>query len=265
MNQNNPSVNKASISVVIICKNESMRIAKCIQSVSSISDDIVVYDSGSTDGTQQKIKDSGARLIEGEWLGFGLTKKKATEMAKHDWILNLDADELPDETLQQNLQNISLDDPSIVYKLKFKNFLGDQHLRFGEWGNDKHIRLFNKTKVQWNEAKVHESLVIPEGITVKELPGYILHYTVQNVAEYAAKTIRYGLLNAEKYHQAGIKSSVIKIYLAPIFAFIKYYFFFLGFLDGVAGLTCARMTAFYTFIKYARLKELSSKIDSTEQ
>ena len=265
MNQNNPSVNKASISVVIICKNESMRIAKCIQSVSSISDDIVVYDSGSTDGTQQKIKDSGARLIEGEWLGFGLTKKRATEMAKHDWILNLDADEIPDEILQQSLRHISLDDPSIVYELKFKNFLGDKHLRFGEWGNDKHIRLFNKTKVQWNEAKVHESLDMADDVKVKNVPGYVLHYTVKNVADYAAKTIRYGLLNAEKYQQAGIKSSLIKIYLAPVFAFIKYYIFFLGFLDGVAGLTCARMTAFYTFVKYTRLKELNSDFSRSEQ
>lgn len=264
MDQNN-FINKASISVVIICKNESMRIEKCIHSVSTISDDIVVYDSGSTDGTQQIIKDSGARLIEGEWLGFGLTKKRATEMAMHDWILNLDADEMPDEALQQNLRNVSLDDPSIVYKLKFKNFLGDQHLRFGEWGNDKHIRLFNRTKVQWNEAKVHESLVIADDIKVENLSGYVLHYTVKNVADYAAKTIRYGWLNAEKYQQAGIKSSLIKIYLAPVFAFIKYYIFFLGFLDGVAGLTCARMTAFYTFIKYARLKELNSKIERPEQ
>ena len=85
------------------------------------------------------------------------------------------------------------------------------------------------------------------------------------MADYAAKTLRYGLLNAEKYHQAGKQSSNFKIYLAPVFAFVKYYFFFLGFLDGQAGLTCARMTAYYTFIKYARLKELNQDLQDAEQ
>ncbi|MBA2500671.1 MAG: glycosyltransferase family 2 protein [Chitinophagaceae bacterium] len=265
MTQPDKTVNKIPVSVVIICKNEVGQIYKCIQSVITFTDDIVVYDSGSTDGTQQLVTDSGARLIEGEWLGFGLTKKKATEMARYDWILNLDADEIPDAKLKQNLQQISFNDPKIVYRIRFKNFLGNQHLRFGEWGNDKHVRIFNRTQVNWNDASVHESLLLSPQISIETLPGFVLHYTVKNVADYAAKTIRYGLLNAEKYHLTGKRSSVIKIYLAPVFAFIKYYFFFLGFLDGINGLICARMTAYYTFIKYIRLKELHQESQGTEQ
>ena len=257
--------NKIPVSVVIICKNEYTQISNCIKTALLFTDDVIVYDSGSTDGTQELVKNSGARLIEGEWLGFGLTKRKATALAKYDWILNLDADEIPDAELQQSLQTISYNDPSVVYRLRFKNFLGRQQLRFGEWGDDRHIRIFNRRKVNWNDAAVHESLTLTPGIQVKELRGSVLHYTVKNVADYAAKTLRYGLLNAEKYHQAGKQSSNFKIYLAPVFAFVKYYFFFLGFLDGQAGLTCARMTAYYTFIKYARLKELNQDLQDAEQ
>ena len=258
-------INKIPISVVVICKNEYAQISNCIKTALLFTDDVIVYDSGSTDGTQQLVKNSGARLIEGEWLGFGLTKRKATALAKYDWILNLDADELPDAELQQNLHTITFSDPAVVYRLRFKNFLGEQQLRFGEWGNDKHIRIFNRQKADWNDAPVHESLVLASGTQIKDLPGSVLHYTVKNVADYAAKTVRYGLLNAEKYQQAGKQSSNFKIYLAPVFAFVKYYIFFLGFLDGLAGLTCARMTAYYTFIKYARLKELNQESQGTEQ
>lgn len=265
MTQLPKTFNKIPVSVVIICKNEVKQINNCIKTALLFTDDVIVYDSGSTDGTQQQVKQSGARLIEGEWLGFGLTKRKATALAKYDWILNLDADEIPDTELQQSLQTIAFNDPGVVYRLKFKNFLGDKQLRFGEWGNDKHIRIFNRQKINWDDAAVHESLVLTTGIQVKELPGSVLHFTVKNVADYAAKTLRYGLLNAEKYQQAGKLSSGFKIYMAPVFAFIKYYIFFLGFLDGLAGLTCARMTAYYTFIKYARLKELNQGLQDAEQ
>ena len=265
MTQPPEQLKKIPVSVVVICKNEYAQINNCIKTALLFTDDVIVYDSGSTDGTQQLVKNAGARLIEGEWLGFGLTKRKATALAKYDWILNLDADELPDTSLQQSLQTISFNDPRIVYRLKFKNFLGDKELRFGEWGNDKHIRIYNRQKVNWNDAPVHESLVLEPGIQVRDLPGSVLHYTVKNVADYAAKTIRYGLLNAEKYQQAGKQSSNFKIYLAPVFAFVKYYVFFLGFLDGMAGLTCARMTAHYTFLKYARLKELNDQSQRAEQ
>jgi Glycosyltransferases involved in cell wall biogenesis len=246
----------ALISVVIICKNEVDNISACLQSVQCISDDVVVYDNGSTDGTQDVAKRYNARLVEGAWEGFGATKQKATALAKYDWILNLDADEALDEVLMDELEKLSLSDAQVVYEMRFKNFLGNKYLRYGEWGGDKHIRLFNRQKVNWNDAPVHESLVLPLIVKKIKLNGFVLHRTVKNMADYAAKTVKYAMLNAEKYHQAGKKTSLVMIMVAPAFAFVKYYFLKLGFLDGYKGWLCAKMTAWYTWLKYSRLKEL---------
>jgi glycosyltransferase involved in cell wall biosynthesis len=251
------------ISVVIICKDEEDEIGRTLQSLAGLTDDIVVLDNGSTDNTKNIVRDLGARLVEESWEGFGKTKNKATRFAKYDWILNLDADESIDEELKNSLVNLPLQSDDQVFEIKFKNFLGDTYLRFGDWGSDKHIRLFNRRKVNWNEAIVHEGLIFPAGVRIKKLKGFVLHYTVKNKAEFAGKMLRYGLLNAEKYAREGKRSSWLRIYLAPVFTFLKNYVFKLGFLDGRAGFICAKMSSYYTYIKYARLLELN-KVKKTE-
>jgi glycosyltransferase involved in cell wall biosynthesis len=245
------------ISVVIICKNEEDEIGRTLQSLEGLTDDIVVLDNGSTDRTKDIVHDSGARLIEESWEGFGKTKNKATGFAKYDWVLNLDADESIDEELKNSLLNLSLQNDNEAFEMKFRNFLGDTYLRFGEWGGDRHIRLFNRRKVNWDEAIIHEGLILPPGIRIKKLRGFVLHHTVKNEVEFTGKMLKYGLLNAEKYAREGKKSSWIKVYLAPVFSFLKYYVFKLGFLDGRAGLICAKMSSYYTHVKSARLLELN--------
>jgi len=245
------------ISVVIICKNEEGEIGRCLQSLQGLTDDIVVLDNGSTDNTKNIVRKAGVRLVEESWEGFGRTKNKATGMAKYNWVLNLDADESLDEELKRALLSLPFNDDNEVFEIKFKNFLGSKYLRFGEWGGDKHIRLFNRTKVSWKEARVHEGLLLPPDIHIKKLKGFILHYTVKDEAEFADKMLRYALLNAEKYAEQGKKSSWINIYGAPLFSFLKYYLFKFGFLDGRAGYVCAKMNSYYTFKKYARLLELN--------
>jgi glycosyltransferase involved in cell wall biosynthesis len=251
------------VSVVIICKDEEEEIGRTLQSLGGLTDDIVVLDNGSTDNTKNIVRDLGARLVEESWEGFGKTKNKATRFAKYDWILNLDADESIDAELKNSLLNLPLQNADEVFEIKFKNFFGDTYLRFGEWGRDRHIRLFNREKVNWNEAIVHEGLIFPPGVRIEKLKGFVLHYTVKNRAEFAGKMLRYGLLNAEKYAREGKRSSWLRIYLAPVFTFLKYYIFRLGFLDGRAGFICATMSSYYTHVKYARLLELN-KVKKTE-
>ena len=248
-----------SISTVIVCRNEADAISKTLLSLQGLSDDIVVYDNGSTDNTKILAQQQGAKLFEGSWEGFGKTKKKAVSLAKYDWILSVDADEAIDEELKQSLLQLKFADTETVYEIRFKNFFADKHLRYGEWGGDKHIRLFNRKTVNWDESLVHEKLVLPPGIKIIRLKGFVLHQTVKDVKEYAEKTMHYAFLNASKYFLSGKKSSRLKILIAPIFGFIKYYFFRLGFLDGWEGFICARMTAFYTFLKYEKLRELNRK------
>jgi len=246
-------------SVVIVCKNGAKVIGETIKSFSGLTDDILIYDNGSTDDTKEIVKQSNARLVEGSWEGFGKTKNKANALAKYDWILSLDADEAIDEELKENLMKQDLADDKRAIEFKFKNFLGNKWLRFGEWGDDKHIRLFNRMKIKWNDADVHESLLLPDDIKVISVPGYVLHKTAANFSEYQNKMENYAALNAEKYFKQQKRSGVLKMFFSAIFSFIKNYFFKLGFLDGTTGYHCARINARYTFLKYKRLDELWSK------
>lgn len=243
-------------SVVIVCKNEADVIAGTLQSLAGVTDDIFVYDNGSTDGTQQIIKQFDVHLHEGTWEGFGKTKNKASRLAKYDWILSLDADEAIDDQLKQSLLELTLPPDKTVFDISFKSFLGKKYLKYGEWGGDHHIRLFNRKQVSWDEAPVHESLIIPADITTMKLKGYVLHLTMKDMEDYIRKMTNYAMLNAEKYYQQGKKASWFKIRMSPGFTFFNYYILKLGFLDGHTGYVCAKMTAYYTFLKYAKLKEL---------
>lgn len=251
------------ISVVIICRDEAHIIARTIAAAQQVSDDVVIVDSGSTDGTQAIVQTLGARLIETDWKGYGINKNMGVAAAKHDWILSIDADEIPDDKLISELRHFSPADHSIVYNIRFRAFLGEKMIRYGEWSNDQHIRLYNRKHTGWNEAAVHEGLVFPshtKNVTIGQ--GYIHHYTSKNIADFAAKTVNYAMLNADKYYRQGKKASWLKCRVAPAFSFIKNYFFRLGFLDGEAGFTVAKMNAWYTWLKYVRLRELISKQSS---
>ncbi len=248
---------KNSFSIVIVCKNEAAVIAHLLESARSITDDVVLYDNGSTDATLHIARQyQNVHIFTGAWEGFGKTKQAATALAKHNWILSLDADEALDEKLQQELKTLAFPDENMAWSIPFKNFLARKVLRWGEWGFDTHVRLFHRGHVGWNDAPVHEQLQLPKNIRIKKLKGHVLHRTVADTVEYSHKVTQYALLNAAKYHQRGKKATWVKRCLAPAFTFVKFYVIMLGFLDGWEGLLCARMTAYYTFLKYARLHEL---------
>lgn len=248
-----------SISVVIICKNEAHIIGKTIAAAMRITNDVVVVDSGSTDGTQTIVTTAGARLLETDWQGYGKNKNKGAAIAKHDWIVSIDADEIIDEVLTKQLQELNPEKETIVYTIRFRAFLGNHMIRFGEWANDAHIRLYNRKQVSWNEAPVHEVLLFPADVKVLTLKGYIHHYTSKNIEDFALKTVNYAMLNATKYHQQGKRASWLQCRVAPVFSFVKNYVFRLGFLDGEPGFTVAKMNAWYTWLKYIRLRELNRK------
>ena len=252
------------LSVVIVCKNGANVLGKTIESFSGLTDDVLVYDNGSTDGTQEIVKETGAKLVEGSWEGFGRTKNKANILAKYDWIFSLDSDEAIDEELKKNLLKENLGDELKVYEFRFKNFLGSKWLRFGEWGNDKHTRLFNRRIVKWNDAEVHESLLHPQGVKKATINGYVLHKTASSINEYKNKMERYAALNAEKYFKQGKKAGMFKIYFSSIFSFIINYILRLGFLDGITGYDLAKVNALYTFLKYKRLHELNQQSGSLQ-
>jgi glycosyltransferase involved in cell wall biosynthesis len=248
-----------ALSVVIITKNEAHIIANTLQSLQGVTDDIIIVDSGSTDDTVSICKKFNATVIETGWSGYGANKNKGIEAAANDWILSLDADEAIDSNLRQALVKLLPPSNNVVYKLAYQNFFCNKPIRYGVWGTDKHIRLFNRKKVKWDDAEVHEALQIPAGAQVLMLQGYVLHYTVNSISDYMNKTILYAKANAQKYFLQGKKAGFIKLYLAPAFNFLQYYFFRLGFLDGWEGYLICKTNAWYTFMKYVFLKELNEQ------
>jgi glycosyltransferase involved in cell wall biosynthesis len=244
------------LSVVIVCRNEAAIIGHTLESLRGLTDDIIVYDNGSTDGTAIVARQFPVIVHEGSWEGFGKTKNSAIALARYNWILSLDADEAIDTELKNTLLALPLNDAENVYQIKFKNFFGNTWLKYGEWGNDKHIRLFNRVKVKWNEAPVHEQLILPEGAKIIKLKGSILHYTAPDIEKYKTKLTQYATLNAKKYYEQGKKAGPLKKYAAAIFSFIQNYIFRAGFLDGKAGYQCAALMAAYTFKKYKKLESI---------
>ena len=243
-------------SVVIVCKNEAPVIGLTLQSLQGLTDDLVVYDNGSTDGTQEIVKSFSAKLMEGNWEGFGKTKGRALSLARYDWVLFLDADEAVDPVLYQSLKQWKAPAIPTVYEMAFRNYFKDKPLRFGEWGTDYHVRLFNRKEVNWDEAPVHEQLIIAEGTVTERLKGFILHRTLRSVEAYQKKMDAYARLGAEKYYRQGKRSNWLKRFFSPLFSFLSSYIFKLGFLDGKEGFQSARILAAYTAKKYKLLQEM---------
>lgn len=247
------------VSAVIITKNEAHIIGTTLKSLAGVVQEIVIVDSGSTDETVTICKSLGALVIETTWDGYGANKNKGIDAAAHDWILNIDADEALDETLRQSIQQVHLQNENTVYEFNFRNFFCGKWIRFGEWAGDKHVRLFNRKKVKWNSAAVHESLSIDSDTVAVQLKGNILHYTTKDLDEYISKTVAYAKLNAQKYFAQGKKAGFFKLRIAPGFTFFQHYVLRLGFLDGWEGYLIAKTTGWYTFLKYSFLKELYRK------
>ncbi len=249
------------LSIVIITKNEQNNIGRTLSSIKKLSDDIIIVDSGSTDETLTICKEFNCRIIETEWKGYGETKNLGNQAAKYDWILSIDADESVSEQLSSFLLSLSPDNNNLVYLIRIKNFFCQKLIRFGSWGNDNHLRFFNRKNTKWNNAAVHESLLFEETPEIKKAEGYLLHYTYNTITEYLDKVDYYSKLNAEKYYRKGKKATLVKLHISPGFTFVKDYFFKGGILDGKYGLLIARISARGTKLKYQYLKEMIKNQD----
>ncbi|KXB29282.1 benzoate transporter [Dechloromonas denitrificans] len=240
------------LSIAIITLNAASQLAACLDSV-RFADDIVVIDSGSTDGTQALAASYGARVIEQDWLGFGPQKQLAVEAARHDWVLCLDADERVSPALQASIKN-ALNNPSTA-AFRFprcNRFLG-RYLKHGEGYPDWSLRLFDRRQARWSTDAVHEKVVTEA--PVGTLTGDLLHDSAESLATYLTKQNRYTTLAAEMALQAGKRTSFARIALSPLVRFIKFYIIRQGFRDGLPGLIHIAIGCFNSMMKYSKMLE----------
>jgi (heptosyl)LPS beta-1,4-glucosyltransferase len=247
-----------NFSIIIVTKDASDKITRLLQSLENLSDDVVVCDTGSTDNTISLAKNHGAKVYSILWEGYGRSKNAAIRFAKYNWILSLDSDEKIDAELYHSLKNWSPQRDTIVYQLKWKNFLGKTWIKYSGWGVNWKNRLFNKKIVRWDDAVAHEDVIADVALKKMKLCGYLEHYTFIDEQDYLKKMINYANLTALKYNKRK-KSNFLYIFLSPLYHFIKTYFFKSGFKDGRDGWIIAKTKAYYTYIKYKKLKELNKK------
>ncbi len=249
------------ISLVVITLNAEKHIADCIRSVSFASD-IVVLDSGSTDGTVEIAKNLGARVFAEEWRGFGPQKRRATELAKTDWVLNLDADEALSPPLQEELQQIlQAGVPGhAAFAFPRVSFHMGRWIWHGGWYPDWQVRLYDRSKANWSTAKIHEKV---EATDLGYLKKPILHYVFRDLAHQIETNNRYSTLGADMLNEKGRRFWLVHLLLKPKVKFFETYIWKRGFLDGLPGLIIAVGAAYSVFLKWAKLWEMQKIKRST--
>ena len=248
---NSPS--RAPLSAVLITRNAATQLDACLASL-AFADEILVVDSSSDDGTREIAARRGARVIEKEWLGFGRQKQFAVDQAKHDWVLCLDADECVSPELAASIGAALAAPASPVYRMaRCNRFLG-RWLRHGEGYPDWSTRLFDRRKARWSDDPVHEKVLY--AVTPGVLQGDLLHESAASLEQYLDKQNRYTTLAAKQLFEQGRDAGIVNLLLSPLVRFVKFYFFHLGCLDGVAGLVHIWIGCTNSFMKYAKLIEL---------
>jgi glycosyltransferase involved in cell wall biosynthesis len=252
------------VSVVIITKNTTDIITGCLERARQLTDDIIIICNGSDEEALDSLVKNTCRVYKRQWDGYGANKNKGVDAAKYNWILSIDADEIPDDELISALHKTDLGNINVVYDIRFRSYFGGKLIRYGSWGRDHHLRLFNRRVVKWSETMVHETLILPANIQRKKLSGAIHHYSVKNAGEFDSKGSYYARLSAKKYFRSGKKAGIIKLYISPIFGFFKNYIVWMGFLDGREGWDIAKTTVKNTRRKYHFLNQMELHGDNKQ-
>lgn len=252
-----------TLSVIIITKNEASNIAACLQSV-SFADELIVLDSGSTDGTVEIAASLGAKVSQTtDWPGFGIQKNRALELATGDWVLSLDADERVTPALAQAIQAAMAKPQADAYRIARLSNFGGRWIRHSGWWPDYVLRLFRRGTARFKEVAVHES-VLPEG-PVQTLDGHFLHYPYADLESFIAKINHYSSVAAGVMHAKGKKTSVLGALGHGAWTFIRHYVLRRGFLDGKEGLILAVMAGAGSFFRYSKLLFLNRAKASAEE
>jgi glycosyltransferase involved in cell wall biosynthesis len=248
----------SKLSVVIIVFNEEKNLRRTLDAI-SWADEIVVVDSGSTDDSKLICSHyPNCRVIRQPFLGYGPQKRFAVESADYDWILSIDADEVPDREMQEAIKGLMLDgtgDRAGYYLSRRLAFMG-REFRYGKESGNRILRLFDRRKANYTAAAVHEKVEAtgPTG----DVSGTLTHYSYSDLADYFRKFNEYTSLMATQMYDRGEQTSTMAIAMRPPWVFFQYYFLRLNCLNGFAGFVYSLLSAHYKTVKYLKLYEMRS-------
>ncbi len=245
-----------SLSIILITKNEAANIDACLQSV-AWADEIIVVDSGSTDDTVARCEAFGVQVYVHDWQGFGVQKNRALSYATQDWVFSIDADERVTPELRAAIETAMTQAQFPAYRVsRLSNYCG-RWMRHSGWYPDQIVRLFQRGKARFNDALVHETLVVHSETGL--LAGELLHYSYDNLEQVLSKTNAYSTAAAQMKYQQGKSSSLTGAVLRGGWTFFRTYCLRLGFLDGRHGFMLAVSNAEETYYRYLKLMLLNEK------
>lgn len=251
-----------SVSVVMIVKDASRTLFESLSAL-HLFEEVVVLDNGSTDDTMSIAKSfANVKVYESSFIGFGPLKNLAASYAKHSWILSVDSDEILSKELVDEILALELD-PKNIYAIIRDNYYNRKLMRCCGWEDDRVDRLYYRDDVQFNQNRVHESLLFPSGIQRVTLRYRLKHYTYKDAEELIGKMQYYSTLWARDHAHKKRSSPSIAL-LRALFAFLKFYFFKKGFLSGYEGLVISWTNANSVFYKYIKLYEINRTKEDNE-
>lgn len=246
---------RPSLAVVLITRDAAHLLPRTLAPV-SFADSILVVDAGSTDGTREVAEKLGARVVlQTEWKGFGHQKSYALSLAEGDWILVLDADEVVDPDLAQEIRRVTATRGEVSgYSMLRVNFFGSDPVRFGHSRPSYVERLFQRGKGRISNHRVHERVLI-DG-PVERLKGELHHYTSESIAHRIRKNDEYASIAAEEWYRQGRRASLLQLLFVLPVSLFRDLVLKGGILEGTKGVVLATLGAFYSFSKHAKLWEM---------
>jgi glycosyltransferase involved in cell wall biosynthesis len=246
------------LTVLIPCKNERMNIRPCLESVRAVADEILVADSGSTDGTLEIVREmGGCRIVEREYIDSGNFKNWAIPQAAHEWVLIVDADERVTPELASEIKQTLAAAACDGYRILRRNHFFGHEIKHCGWNTDDALRLFRRDLGRYSDYGDHADVEVPTG-KVGRLKSQFLHYTYWSMEQYLRKLDRYTTQWAEQRFARGCRVSYLELLLRPSLRFFHSYVIRLGFLDGAPGLVLCTLSSFYSFTKVAKLWALQA-------
>lgn len=240
-----------SVTATVITLNEAAHIEACLASL-AWADEVIVVDSGSTDGTPDLARKAGATVIERAWPGYSAQKDFAATQAAHDWIVSVDADERVTPELADEIRaTVASPGDRVGFRVPRVTFHLGRWIRTTDWYPDFQLRVYDRRHANWAVRRVHESVTPrgPIGYLTKELQ----HFAYRDLAHHHETMQRYTTLAAQQMADEGRRASLWGLLLHPPAAFLRNYVLKRGFLDGAPGLIISAMNAHYVFLKFAKL------------
>lgn len=258
MNSTTTSQSKVvKISAVILTLNEEKNIERCLSSLCSLVDEIVVVDSFSTDKTRDLCHQYNARFLQHPFEGFIEQKNWGMAQAAFDHILSVEGDEALSDTLQKSIAAVKQNWIHDVYVFNRLTYYCGQWIRHGGWYPDKKLRLFDRRKGRFGGTNPHDKFILAPGATKVHLKGDLLHYAFTSISEHLILSNKYSDIKAKGAYEKGKTGGWLNLVFNPLFRFLRTYFFKLGFLDGFNGLVISVISAQSNFLKYAKIMQMN--------